>query len=229
MKLLIVEDYAPTAASLKSGLQSDGYDVDSADNGEDALLLATYNRYDVIILDVMLPKLDGWEVLTRLRENGNDAQVMMLTARDSVDDVVKGLDAGADDYLIKPFSMDELRARLRVCERKRYMKRSPIMHLTGGLEINTSRREVTRHGDPLKLTPKEYKLLHFLALRKNELVTRDELWENVYDSYTTSDSNVVDVYVSRLRKKLTPAGEEPLIKTLRGHGYILELKEETNV
>lgn len=221
MRILIVEDYAPTFNSLKQGLEQEGYIVDIGETGDEGLLLAKHNPYDVVLLDVMLPGIDGWEVLKQLREAGSKAQIIMLTAKDTTADKVRGLDTGADDYLVKPFSMDELKARLRAASRNLFQKKSPILTFHNGLAINTSNRTVELNGAPVKLTPKEYSLLNYLALRQNELVTRSDIWENVYEYYSTADSNVVDVYIARLRKKLNVEGQAPIIQTHRGQGYIL--------
>lgn len=222
MRILVVEDYAPTYNSLKQGLEQEGHFVELALTGKDGLLLAQTNEYDAIILDVMLPEMDGWQVLEQLRNEGNESQIIMLTAKDTTQDKVRGLDAGADDYLVKPFSMDELKARLRAASRNRFQKKSPIIQFDRGLSINTSTRTVELKGSLLKLTPKEYSLLHYLALRHKELVTRQDIWENVYEYYSTAESNVVDVYIARLRKKLNVPDEPPMIQTHRGQGYILD-------
>ncbi len=222
MRILIIEDYKPTRDSLEAGLQQENHAVESATTGTDGLSLALRNDYDAIVLDVMLPDLDGWQVLCRLRENGSEAHVLMLTAKDEVEDKVQGLDFGADDYMTKPFAMDELKARLRTADRNRFQQKNPVLNVGGGLEINTANRQVRMWGQEVKLTPKEYFLLHYLASRKGELVTRTDIWENVYDYYSSGTSNVVDVYILRVRKKLEQAGGGGLIQTRRGHGYLLQ-------
>lgn len=226
MQVLIVEDYAPTRNSLEAGLRQENHAVESARTGSEGLVLALQNSYDVIVLDIMLPDLDGWELLRRLRASGSEAHIIMLTAKDAVEDKVQGFDLGADDYLTKPFSLDELKARLRAAGRNQFRQKDPIIRRGQGLEINTSTRQVTLKDIPLKLTPKEYFLLHYLALRSGELVTRTDIWESVYDYYSSGASNVVDVYILRLRKKLEKAGGHGLIQTHRGHGYMLEASDD---
>lgn len=222
MRVLVVEDYKPTRDSLEAGLRQENHAVESSASGRDALALALQNDYEAIVLDVMLPDLDGWQVLRRLRESGSEAHILMLTAKTDLEDKVQGFDYGADDYLTKPFAMDELKARLRAAGRGRYQQKDPVLRLENGLVIDTGIRRVELHGQFLKLTPKEYFLLHYMAMRRGELVTRTDIWENVYDYYASGTSNVVDVYILRLRKKLHQAGGKDMIQTHRGHGYILE-------
>ena len=221
MHVLIIEDYMPTLNSVQKALADDGHAVSAFADGEEGFLAARYNHYDAIILDIMLPSMNGMEILRKLRKSGNNAQIIMLTAKDSQEEIIEGLDSGADDYIVKPFSMDEVRARIRACERRRFQKRSPIMTMDNGLEVNLSQRSVMLKGKPVKLTPKEYSLLHLFVMREDEVVTRQDIMDSVYDAMTSVESNVVDVYVARLRKKLTIPGEAPIIETLRGHGYIL--------
>ncbi len=220
MRVLIVEDYAPIRESVARGLREAGYAVDVAADGEDGLWLATGNDYDVIVLDLMLPKRDGMSVLDALNQSGRSSRVLLLTAKDRVEDRVNGLDAGADDYLTKPFAFAELLARVRTLVRRRYAATTPVLRI-GDLEIDTVRRGATRSGDVLELTPREFTLLEYLANRADEVVTRTEIWEHLYDFQTDSQSNVVDVYVGYLRKKLEEHGRSRLIHTRRGHGYQL--------
>ncbi|GAB5562425.1 MAG: response regulator transcription factor [Synoicihabitans sp.] len=225
MRVLVVEDYKPTRDSLEAGLRQENHAVESSASGRDALTMALQNDYEAIVLDVMLPDLDGWQVLRLLRESGSEAHILMLTAKAELEDKVQGFDFGADDYLTKPFAMDELKARLRAAGRSRFKQKDPVLRLDCGLVIDTGTRQVELSGEALKLTPKEYFLLHYMAMRRGELVTRTDIWENVYDYYSSGTSNVVDVYILRLRKKLEKAGGGGLIQTHRGHGYILEPRD----
>ncbi len=220
MRVLIVEDYAPLRIAVVKGLSDAGYSVDAASNGQDGLWQAKSADYDVIILDLMLPKVDGLTILRELRETKNNAHVLILTAKDAVSDRIDGLNLGADDYLTKPFVFAELFAQVRALVRRKYGEKNPVLCI-GDLEIDTRSREVTRGGESLELTPKEYALLEFLALRAGEVVTRSDIWEHVYDFHSESQSNVVDVYISYLRKKIDQAGMPRLIHTRRGHGYVL--------
>ena len=222
MRALVVEDYAPVRNAVRDGLVEAGFAVDVAANGEDGLWHAEQNPYDVVILDIMLPKLDGLEVLRRLRTAGSKVPVLLLTAKDTVDDRVSGLDLGADDYLVKPFAFAELLARVRSLIRRRYDTRDPKLRIAD-LEVDTTRRSVRRGTTSIALSAKEYALLEYLALRAGELVTRTEIWEHVYDFHSEAQSNVVDVYVGYLRRKLGPP---QLIHTRRGHGYVLAEIEE---
>jgi DNA-binding response OmpR family regulator len=217
MRALVVEDYTPVRTAIRDGLAENGYAVDVASNGEDGLWLAEQNPYDVVILDVMLPQLDGLEVLRRLRAKGSKVAVLLLTARDTVEDRVTGLDSGADDYLVKPFAFTELLARVRTLVRRRYDVKDPLLRVDD-LEIDTVKRRVRRGEAAIALSPREYVLLEYLAMRAGQLVTRTDIWEHVYDFRSDAQSNVVDVYVSYLRKKL---GQPALIHTRRGHGYVL--------
>jgi two-component system OmpR family response regulator len=217
MRALVVEDYAPVRNAVREGLVEAGFAVDSAANGEDGLWHAEQNPYDVVILDIMLPKLDGLEVLRRLRAAGSKVPVLLLTAKDTIEDRVAGLDLGADDYLVKPFAFAELLARVRSLIRRRYDTRDPRIRIAD-LEVDTTRRAVRRGPSAIALSAKEYALLEYLALRAGELVTRTEIWEHVYDFHSEAQSNVVDVYIGYLRKKLGPPA---LIHTRRGHGYVL--------
>jgi DNA-binding response OmpR family regulator len=215
MRALVIEDYTPIRTAVRDGLVDHGFAVDVADNGEDGLWMATQNPYDVIVLDVMLPKLDGLSVLRKLREGGSKVPVLLLTARDAVEERIGGLDLGADDYLVKPFAFLELLARLRALVRRRYDQTTPLLR-AGDLTIDTAKRIVRRRDDLISLSPREYALLEYLAMRNGEIVTRIEIWEHVYDFHSEAHSNVVDVYISYLRKKLGPP---PVIHTKRGYGY----------
>jgi len=217
MRALIVEDYAPVRTAVRDGLLENGFAVDVASDGEDGLWLAEQNPYDVVILDVMLPKLSGLDVLRRLRAAGSSVAVLLLTARDTVADRVEGLDLGADDYLVKPFAFAELLARIRALVRRSYDKTRAVIEVAD-LVIDTTRRLVHRGTRPIAVSAREYALLEYLAMRAGQLVTRTEIWDHVYDFNADVQSNVIDVYVGYLRKKLGPP---PLIHTRRGHGYLL--------
>jgi DNA-binding response OmpR family regulator len=220
MRVLVVEDYAPLARSVTQGLREAGYAVDLAADGEEGLWYAEDNAYDAIILDLMLPKLDGLSVLRRLREKEIPASVLILTARDRVADRVAGLDAGADDYLVKPFAFDELLARVRALIRRRYKVQDGLIKVAD-LEVDTIGRTVRRSGRGISLSGREYALLEYLALRRGQVVTRAEIWEHVYDFAADPSSNVVDVYIGYLRKKLDHDFTPKLIHTRRGQGYLL--------
>jgi two-component system OmpR family response regulator len=216
MRVLVVEDEPDLREGLLKALREDGYAVDSAADGEDGLFKAEGTDYDAIVLDLMLPKLDGWELLRRLRRT-RKTPVLMLTARDAIRDRVRGLDAGADDYLVKPFDLDELLARLRALIRRAASETQTWLEI-GDVVIDTAARMVTRAGEPVTLTAREYVLVEYLGLHRGKLVTRTELYEHLFDENDTSLSNLLDVHVSNVRKKL---GHEFII-TRRGHGYSIE-------
>ncbi len=220
MRLLVVEDYEPLRKSMVQGLREAGYAVDSSAEGDEGLWYARSNDYDAIVLDIMLPKVDGLSILKRVRKEGRQTPVLLLTARDTVEDRVTGLDLGADDYLIKPFAFQELLARVRALTRRKYEKPDPVIRVQD-LELNTSARSVRRGDEAIDLTAREYVLLEFLALRAGEVVSRSEIWEHLYEFHSEADSNVVDVYVGYLRKKLETPNLPKLIHTHRGHGYRL--------
>ena len=220
MRVLIVEDYEPLRTSVAQALREEGYSVDESANGEEAVSLATGTSYDVVVLDVMLPGLDGWHVLERLRKAEVASQVLMLTARDAVADRVRGLDLGADDYLVKPCAIEELLARVRALVRRHYQKKTPILRV-GYLELDMQSHAVRSDGHPVELTAREYTLLEYLALRVGEVVTRTQIWEHIYDDRSSAASNVVDVYIGYLRKKIERAGLPRLLHTRRGEGYVL--------
>jgi len=216
MRLLVVEDEPDLLAGLARALRNEGYSVDTASDGEDGLFKATATGYDAIVLDVMLPRLDGWALLARLRET-KETPVLMLTARDRTADRVRGLDLGADDYLVKPFDVPELLARLRAVIR-RHAKRATSTIEIGDLRIDTGARRVTRAGEPVPLTAREYAVVEYLALHRGQVVTRTTLYEHLFDENEMTLSNILDVHVSNLRKKL---GHD-FIVTRRGHGYAIE-------
>jgi DNA-binding response OmpR family regulator len=221
MKLLLVEDSVRLRTTLERGLRKAGYVVDAAADGREGLWLATENEYDVIILDLLLPEIDGLTVLKTLRERGRTAHVLILSAKDMVEDRVAGLRFGADDYLVKPFSFDELCARLEALVRRSYQVKNPVVRL-GELEIHTAARRVWYAGQEVKLTPREYGLLQVLALRAGEVVSRRDLWEHLFEFDSEAASNIVDVLVYSIRKKLQPQEPQSLIRTRRGQGYVIE-------
>jgi two-component system copper resistance phosphate regulon response regulator CusR len=221
MKLLVIEDERKTAAYLRKGLAENGFAVDAAARGEDGLRLARDGDYDLIILDVMLPGRDGWSVLEELRRAGRQTPVLFLTARDTVHDRVKGLELGADDYLVKPFAFAELLARVRSVLR-RGPPRPPEAVRVADVELDLLRRRATRAGKRLDLTPKEFALLSLLARRPGEVLPRRLIAEEVWDVDFDTDSNVVDVHVRRLRAKVDDPFDRKLIHTVRGVGYVLE-------
>jgi two-component system, OmpR family, response regulator len=216
MRVLAVEDEPDLLGSLLKALREDGYAVDGAPDGEDGLYKAESYDYDAVVLDIMLPGIDGWEVLRRLRKT-RKTPVLMLTARDAVRDRVRGLDSGADDYLVKPFELSELLARLRALIRRSASHARPQLEI-GDVTIDTAARKVSRQGQDVLLTAREYTLLEFLALHRGELVTRTMLYDHLFDENDDTLSNLLDVHVSNLRKKL---GHE-FITTRRGHGYCIE-------
>ena len=220
MRILLVEDYGPLRQSLAQGLREAGFAVDVSADGEEGLWYARSNAYDAIILDLMLPKLDGLAILTRLRKEGRNVPVLILTARDTVQDRVQGLDLGADDYLIKPFAFEELLARVRALVRRKYDAKAPVIRVAD-LEIDSAARTVRRAGQPIDLTAREYSLLEFLALRAGQVVSRTEIWEHIYEFHSSAESNVVDVYIGYLRRKIERPGMPRLIHTRRGQGYLL--------
>ena len=216
MRLLVVEDEPDLLAGLLRALRKEGYAVDTAADGEEGLYKALSADYDAIVLDVMLPLLDGWEILARLRQE-KSTPVLMLTARDSTPDRVRGLDGGADDYLVKPFDIPELFARLRAIIRRGSQRSRPTIDIRE-ISIDTAARTVTRSGEPVVLTAREFVMLEYLAMHRGEVVTRTALYEHLFDENEATLSNILDVHVFNLRKKL---GQE-FITTRRGHGYCIE-------
>jgi two-component system, OmpR family, response regulator len=216
MRILVVEDEPDLLRSLAQALREEGYAVDAAANGNDGLFNAEGTDYDAIVLDVMLPGMDGWEILKRLRKI-KKTPVLMLTARDQSRDRVKGLDTGADDYVVKPFDLPELFARLRALIRRSANKTTNLIEI-GEIKIDTAMRQVVSREKPVELTAREYALVEFLALHRGEVVTRTQLYEHLFDENESSLSNLLDVHVSNVRKKL---GAE-FITTRRGHGYCIE-------
>ena len=224
MRILVVEDDKKVASFLEKGLREEGYSVDVAHDGEDGLMKAHVHDYDLLLLDVMLPGKTGFEIVRELRTRENAVPVLMLTARDAQDDVVMGLDAGADDYLTKPFGFGELLARVRALLRRGGSTR-PDRLLYDDVELDRVKHQAFRAGARLDLTPKEFQLLEFFLLNTERVVRRTELLEKVWDLHFDPMSNVVDVHVGHLRRKLRDAGEDPLVHTVRGVGYVFRTGE----
>jgi DNA-binding response OmpR family regulator len=220
MRILVVEDDRKVAGFIEMGLREEGYAVDLARDGDEAIVLAHVNDYDAILLDLMLPKKNGLQVAAELRREGRTTPILMLTARDATEDVVRGLDAGADDYLTKPFKFDELLARLRALVRRGGATR--VERITAGpLELDRLKHQAYVGGKALDLTPREFQLLEHFMMHKDDVVRRTELLEKVWDMHFDPESNVVDVHVGNLRRKLREAGHDGLIRTVRGVGFRL--------
>ncbi len=222
MKLLIVEDEAKTGDYLRQGLNEAGFNVDLARNGTDGLHLALTEDHDLLILDIMLSGLSGWQILQALRDNGRTMPVLFLTARDEVEDRVKGLELGADDYLVKPFAFSELLARVRTLLRRGRISSEPAILRVADLELDMLRRRVVRGGIRIELTAKEFALLALLMRRQGEVLPRSLIASQVWDMNFDSDTNVIEVAMRRLRRKVDEPFEHRLIQTVRGMGYVLE-------
>lgn len=220
MRVLVVEDNKPIRESVVQALTEEGFAVDSSGDGKEGLWYAQGNPYDAIVLDLMLPGLSGMEILKKLRAQKVATHVLILTARDAVNDRVQGLDAGADDYLVKPFAMAELISRVKALVRRGYGKKQTRLKVAS-LELDSAAREVFRDGKNIPLTAKEYALFEYLAMRAGQVVSRTEIWEHVYDFHSSAESNVVDVYIGYLRKKLDKPNAPSVIATRRGQGYVL--------
>jgi two-component system copper resistance phosphate regulon response regulator CusR len=224
MKILVVEDDRKVAGFIEQGLREEGYAVDVAKDGDEATTLAHVNDYDAVLLDLMLPKKNGLQVAAELRREGRRTPILMLTARDSTEDIVRGLDAGADDYLSKPFKFDELLARLRALTRRGGAARLDRLAY-GPLDLDRLRHKARAAGHLLDLTPREFQLLEHFMLHPEEVIRRTELLEKVWDMHFDPESNVVDVHVGNLRRKLREAGCDALIQTVRGVGFCLKSPE----
>ncbi len=225
MRILVVEDEAKTGDYLKQGLTEAGFVVDLARNGKDGLHFALTEAYDLAVLDVMLPGIDGWQILQGIRESGKELPVLFLTARDAIDDRVKGLELGADDYLVKPFAFSELLARVRTLLRRGAKARESEFLRVADLELDLIRRRVNRSGRRIDLTAKEFALLELLLRRQGEVLPRSLIASQVWDMNFDSDTNVIEVAIRRLRAKIDDGFDVKLIHTVRGMGYVIEATE----
>ena len=221
MKLLLVEDSERLQRSLSTGLQKRGFTVDQAFDGEEALAYAAVNDYDAIILDLMLPKIDGLTVLSTLRNKGDDCHVLILSANDQTEDRIRGLDHGADDYLVKPFSFDELVSRLRALNRRRNGAKNPVIEVQG-IQIDSVSRLVYFNDKLIELTPREYRLLEFLCQHRGRVFSHDQLINQIYDASSYVTRNAVEAHISELRKRLRAVNAPQVIRTRRGFGYLVE-------
>lgn len=224
MRLLLIEDNAPLRNAVSQYLVEAGYLVDTAATGDEGLWAAEGKLHDLILLDLMLPKMDGMEILRRLRAKENPVHIIVISARDGLEDRLEALDAGADDYLVKPFPLAEALSRVRALLRRSYVKKSPRMQVAD-LTLDPMRRTVARGGRPVELTALEYRLLEYLFYRSGEVVSRTAIWEHVFEDGSGGSSNAVDVYIGYLRKKLNTGNLPNLIHTRRGQGYQLEQLE----
>lgn len=224
MRILVVEDEKDLNNIITKHLKKNNFSVDSVFNGEEALEYLEYGTYDLIVLDIMLPKVNGYEVVKKLRENKNETAVLMLTARDSIEDKIKGLDLGADDYLIKPFDFGELLARIRALVRRKYGNTSNTMEIDD-LCIDIAKKTVVRGGKNIELTGKEYEVLEYLIQNKGHVLSRDKIRDSVWDYGYEGESNIIDVLIKNIRKKIDIGNSKPLIHTKRGLGYVLKEDE----
>jgi DNA-binding response OmpR family regulator len=220
--ILVVEDEKRLANLVRRALEEESHVVDISYDGVEALDMAEATDYDLIVLDLMLPHMDGIEICRRLRQKGNDVRILMLTARDAVDDRVQGLEAGADDYLIKPFSFSELLARIKALSRRQIQAQPELEIQSGDLVLDLARREARRDGQVIELTAKEFQLLEYLMRNAGHVLTRTQILDHVWGYNFDSFSNVVDIYVHYLRNKIDRGFEEPMIRTVRGVGYSLK-------
>ncbi|EHI78606.1 hypothetical protein HMPREF9093_01126 [Fusobacterium sp. oral taxon 370 str. F0437] len=224
MRILVVEDEKDLNNIITKHLKKNNFSVDSVFNGEEALEYLNYGTYDLIVLDIMLPKVNGYEVIKKLRENKNETAVLMLTARDSIEDKIKGLDLGADDYLIKPFDFGEFLARIRALIRRKYGNTSNTMEIDD-LCIDIAKKTVVRGGKNIELTGKEYEVLEYLIQNKGHVLSRDKIRDSVWDYGYEGESNIIDVLIKNIRKKIDIGNSKPLIHTKRGLGYVLKEDE----
>ncbi len=225
MRVLLVEDQQTLVKALRQGLEEEGFAVDTALDGEEADAKATGTNYDVVVLDIMLPKIDGITLLKKWRTGGVSSHILMLTAKGTLSDKITGLDHGADDYLTKPFELDELLARIRALVRRGHQQKDPLIRIHD-LTLDTAARTAERAGQAIHLTPREYALLEFLAFHRGAVVTRTMIWEHLYDEYDENTSNVVDVYIRYLRNKIDKNFDMPLILTRWGEGYMLRGEDD---
>jgi len=222
MKLLVIEDSQRLLRSLGRGLKKTGYAVDLVADGADGLDYARFNDYDVIVLDLMLPGMDGLTILRKLRAMGKQTHILILSAKDQVEDRIRGLQLGADDYMIKPFSFEELCARLGTLVRRQYKAKNPEINLGAGVRVNTATKLVERNGSAVNLTPAEYALLECLALNRGKVISKEKLLQAIHDSDSYAGPNVVEVLICNLRKKIGGAGEDCVVRTRRGYGYVVD-------
>ena len=224
MRITLIEDEKQLANIVKKGLEEEGYSVDVAHDGEEGLYMVENYPSDVVILDIMLPLLDGISILSSMRKKGIKTPVLLLTAKDTITDKIKGLDSGADDYLTKPFEFGELLARIRALIRRKADIKDTVIRI-GDIEINTGNGEIKRGGKTIQLSAKEYAMLQYMAYNKDKIVSRTDLIEHIYDENFDANSNVLDVYVNYLRNKIDKGFKKKLIHTVRGAGYILKDRE----
>jgi len=220
MRILVVEDEKKVADFIKKGLEEEHYAVDTAYDGETGLYLAEVNDYDLVVLDLMIPKIDGWEVLSRIRGKKDNVPILILTAKDGVEDIVRGLDSGCDDYLTKPFAFAEFLARVRALLRREKVEKEPVLQV-GDLTLSLVTHRVTRGEKEIELTSKEYALLEYMMRNPDKVLTRAMISEHVWDYHFDSMTNVIDVYVNYLRKKIDKDFDTKLIHTIRGVGYMI--------
>jgi heavy metal response regulator len=221
MRILVIEDEKKVASFIKKGLEEEHYAVDTSYDGETGLYMADVNEYDLIVLDLMIPKIDGLEVLKRIRSNKNNVPILVLTAKDTVEDIVKGLDSGCDDYLTKPFNFVVFLARIRALLRREKIEKEPLLKIAD-LTLSPVTHKVTRRGKEIELTSKEYALLEYFMRNPDKVLTRTMISEHVWDYHFDSLTNVIDVYVNYLRRKIDKDFEPKLIHTIRGVGYIMK-------
>lgn len=224
MRVLVVEDAKDMNRLIVKTLTRAGYSVDGCYNGEEALDFLAGAEYDAILLDVMMPKMDGYALLEKLRSQGMDTPVLFLTARDAISDRVKGLDLGADDYLVKPFDFEELLARIRVMTRKKSGKKSNVFTL-GDLQVDAQSHTVTRGGKEINLLPKEFTILEYMIRNQGTVLSREQLENQIWNYERSGSSNNIDVYISKLRKKIDGEGQSRLLHTIRGVGWVLRMEE----
>lgn len=224
MKILVVEDEKDLNSVITRHLKKNNFSVDSVFDGEEALNFSEYENYDLVILDIMMPKLNGYEVIKKLRTKQNETPVLMLTAKDNIEDKVKGLDLGADDYLVKPFDFNELLARIRAIIRRKYGNSSNQLSIDD-LVLNISKKTVTRDGISIELTGKEYEILEYLMQNKGHILSREQIREHVWDFDYDGESNVIDVLIKNIRRKIDKLDSKSLITTKRGLGYVIKENE----